>query len=104
TQLTMCSCWRRGSFETRSKTSRTLPTGLPLILAAFFLSGFSLPTINRSRRLRSVLQPSLGGLRDGAASRCALRKRCWLGAHLHNGRVHTGSVRHPFETLLIAFP
>lgn len=34
TQLTMCSCWRRGTFETRSKTSRTLPTGLPLLLAA----------------------------------------------------------------------
>lgn len=28
----MCSCWRRGSFETRSKTSRTLPTG-PLLRA-----------------------------------------------------------------------
>ena len=44
--MTICSCCRRGSFETRSKTSRTLPTGLPLPLAAFFLSGFS--TINKS--------------------------------------------------------
>ena len=47
--MTMCSCWRRGSFETRSKTSRTFPAGLPMLLAAFFLSGFCSPTINNLR-------------------------------------------------------
>ena len=74
----MCSCCRRGSFETRSKISRTLLAGLPLLLVAFLLAGFSSPN---QQVFDTDTQSSaiFGSTSERGGFLLCSQKRCWVG-------------------------